>query len=193
MDLALRDLGFDPSMIGALHDMFDFMDETAEQKPQHPSRAYIRDSKAMRATPADVIEYPNAYQFLVDMPGLKPDQVKVQLEDENVLVVSGERKREKQKEEKEGIKYLRMERRLGKFLKKFVLPENANTDAISAAFQDGVLVVTVEKRPPPEPKKPKVIEVKLGGGGESSGVQETHDEGGAGQQVQDGTPGVKTD
>lgn len=195
MDLALRDLGFDPSMIVALHDMFNFMDETTEQKPQHPSRTYIRDTKAMKATPADVIEYPNVYQFLVDMPGLKPDQVKVHLEDENVLVVSGERKREKEKEEKEGIKYLRMERRFGKLMKKFVLPENANTDAISAAFQDGVLVVTVEKRPPPEPKKPKVIEVKLGGGESSTtgggGVQATE---GGGQQVQDGIPGeVKTD
>ncbi|XP_059274841.1 17.1 kDa class II heat shock protein-like [Lycium ferocissimum] len=193
MDIALRDLGFDPSMIGALHDMFDIIDDTTEQKPQHPSRAYIRDTKAMRATPADVMEYPNAYQFLVDMPGLKPDQVKVQLEDENVLVVSGERKREKEKEEKEGIKYLRMERRFGKLLKKFVLPENANTEAISAAFQDGVLVVTVEKRPPPEPKKPKVIEVKLGESTTgTSGVQAT-DEGGAGERVQDGTGGIKTD
>ena len=46
-------------------------------------------------------------------------------------------------------------------MRKFALPENANTDKISAVCQDGVLTVTVEKLPPPEPKKPKTIEVKI--------------------------------
>ena len=64
-------------------------------------------------------------------------------------------------EEKEGAKYLRMERRVGKLMRKFVLPENANTDAISAVCQDGVLSVTVQKLPPPEPKKPRTIQVKV--------------------------------
>ncbi|KAL8522288.1 hypothetical protein ACS0TY_012428 [Phlomoides rotata] len=44
----------------------------------------------------------------------------------------------------------------------FPFPENANFDAISAVCRDGVLVVTVQKLPPPEPKRPKTIEVKLG-------------------------------
>lgn len=55
----------------------------------------------------------------------------------------------------------RRRRRIGKLMRKFVLPENANTEAISAVCQDGVLTVTVEKLPPPEPKKPKTIEVKV--------------------------------
>ncbi|CAI0439005.1 unnamed protein product [Linum tenue] len=93
------------------------------------------------------------------MPGLKSGDIKVQVEDDNVLIISGERKREE--EEKEGAKYVRMERRVGKLMRKFVLPENANTDAISAVCKDGVLTVTVEKVPPPEPKKPKTIEVKI--------------------------------
>ncbi|KAB2632453.1 17.3 kDa class II heat shock protein [Pyrus ussuriensis x Pyrus communis] len=76
-----------------------------------------------------------------------------------MLLITGERKRE---EEKEGAKYVRMERRVSKFMRKFVLPENANVDAISAVCQDGVLTVTVQKLPPPEPKKPKTIEVKIG-------------------------------
>ena len=112
----------------------------------------------MAATPADVKEYPNSYTFIVNMPGLRSGDIKVQVEDSNVLVISGERKRE---EEKEGAKYVRMERRVGKFMRKFVLPENANTDKISAVCQDGVLIVTVEKLPSPEPKKPKTIEVKI--------------------------------
>ncbi|KAL0297190.1 UNVERIFIED_CONTAM: class II heat shock protein [Sesamum radiatum] len=55
-----------------------------------------------------------------------------------------------------------MERRVGKFMRKFALPEDANTDKITAVCEDGVLTVTVEKVPPPEPKKPKRIEVKVG-------------------------------
>ncbi|RVX17488.1 17.9 kDa class II heat shock protein [Vitis vinifera] len=57
------------------------------------------------------------------MPGMKPGDIKVQVEDDNVLVISGERKRE---EEKEGAKYVRMERRMGKFMRKFALQGNAH-------------------------------------------------------------------
>ncbi|RVW52461.1 18.8 kDa class II heat shock protein [Vitis vinifera] len=145
-----RIMGLDSSMLSALHDMIDMYEEP---KTQQPSRAYVRDHKAMNATQADVKEYPNSYVFLVDMPGLKPDQIKVQIEEPNMLVVFGERKHEKEKDEKEGVKFLRMERRLGKFLKTFMLPENANPEAISAVYQDGVLTVTVEKKPLPEPKE----------------------------------------
>uniref|UniRef100_N1QY24 Uncharacterized protein n=1 Tax=Aegilops tauschii TaxID=37682 RepID=N1QY24_AEGTA len=89
------------------------------------------------------------------MPGLGSGDIKVQVEDERVLVISGERRRE----EKEDAKYLRMETHLlhGHFI--FVLPENADMEKISAACRDGVLTVTVEKLPPPEPKKPKTIQV----------------------------------
>ena len=152
-------MGLDPTLVDSvLHDFLDFTDESG-QTHHAPSRAYVRDAKAMAATPADVKEHPNAYVFVVDMPGLKSDQIKVHVEDDNVLVVSGERKREKERDQ--GIKYLRMERRLGKYLKKFILPENANIDKITASYQDGVLTVTVEKKPPPEPKQPKTIEVQV--------------------------------
>ncbi|XP_061355873.1 17.9 kDa class II heat shock protein [Gastrolobium bilobum] len=154
-----RVMGLDSPMFHTLHHMMDLPDDTASDKTFNaPTRTYVRDAKAMAATPADVKVYPNSYVFVIDMPGLKSGDIKVQVEDDNMLMICGERKRE---EEKDGAKYLRMERRVGKFMRKFVLPENANTDAISAVCQDGVLSVTVEKLPPPEPKKPKTIEVKL--------------------------------
>jgi HSP20 family protein len=90
----------------------------------------------------------------MDMAGLKSGEIKVEVEDDNVIVISGERKREF------GVKYLRMERRVGNLMRKFVLPENANSDAISAVCQDGLLSVTVQKKLlVPQPNKTRTIEV----------------------------------
>jgi HSP20 family protein len=153
-----RVVGLDSPLFSTLQHMMDLA-EDGDKSSHAPTISYVRDAKAMAATPADVKEYPDAYVFIIDMPGLKSGDIKVQVEDDNMLVISGERKREE--EGKEGVKYVRMERRVGKLMRKFVLPENANTDAISAVCQDGVLTVTVQKLPPPEPKKPKTIEVKI--------------------------------
>ncbi|XP_073130557.1 17.3 kDa class II heat shock protein-like [Henckelia pumila] len=151
----IRFLGLD----SPLFHLFDAAEDSDGGKSVGaPTSTYYRDAKAMAATPADIKEYPKAYEFVIDMPGLKSGDIKVQVEDGNVLLISGERKRE---QEKEGQKYVRMERRVGKFMRKFVLPENANTEAIKAVCHDGVLTVTVEKLPPPEPKKPRTIEVQI--------------------------------
>lgn len=155
----MRIMNFENPFLSTLHNVLDEMPEEMEKAFNAPTRTYVRDAKAMASTPADVKEYPNSYAFVIDMPGLKSGDIKVQVEDDNVLVISGERKREA--ENKDGAKYVRMERRVGKFMRKFTLPENANVDKISAVCQDGVLTVTVEKLPPPEPKKPKTIEVKV--------------------------------
>ncbi|GAY37468.1 hypothetical protein CUMW_029220 [Citrus unshiu] len=147
----LRSLaGFDSPFFSILEDVLELPEEQ-EKTRNNPSRAYVRDAKAMAATPADVMEYPNSYVFIVDR--IKASEIKVQVENENVLVVSRERKRDpKEKDNKDSVKYVRMERRFGKFMRKFVLPDNANVDKISALCLDGVLTVTVEKVPPPQPK-----------------------------------------
>eukprot|EP00252_Welwitschia_mirabilis_P024543 TRINITY_DN7320_c0_g1_i1.p2 TRINITY_DN7320_c0_g1~~TRINITY_DN7320_c0_g1_i1.p2 ORF type:complete len:154 (-),score=21.11 TRINITY_DN7320_c0_g1_i1:125-586(-) len=137
--------------------------EQLEKMLNAPTRKYVRETKAMASTPVDVKEYPGKYVFVIDMPGLKSQQIKVQIEDENVLTVTGERKREDEdsKDKEKDVKYLRMERRVGKFMRKFTLPDDCDQNAISASCIDGVLTVTVPKRPPPEPKKPKTIQVQV--------------------------------
>lgn len=157
MDIQI--MGLERPLLSALNRVLDVSDEM-EKSFNAPTRTYVRDAKAMASTAVDVKEYPNSYVFIIDMPGLKSGDIKVKVEEGNVLTISGERKREN--EDKEGAKYVRMERRVGKFMRKFALPENADVDKTSAVCQDGVLTVTVEKVPPPEPKKPKTIEVKIG-------------------------------
>lgn len=148
------DIVNDP-LFSTLQQLMDIADTDIEKAFNAPTRAYVRDRKAMASTPADIKELPNSLVFVVDMPGVRPGEIKVQVEDDNKLVVSGERKRGEEKE----AKYLLMERREGKFMRRFVLPENANVESgITAEFKDGVLTVTVQKKAPPEPKK---IEVKV--------------------------------
>lgn len=147
---------FEEPLFATLQQMMEIPEEM-EKAFNAPTRAYVRDRKAMASTPMDVKELPGSLVLQIDMPGVKSEDVKVQVEDDRLLVVSGERKRP---EETEG-RYFRMERRMGKFMRKFPLPQNANLDAISAVSQDGVLTITVEKLPPPEPKKRKTIEVKV--------------------------------
>lgn len=158
----VRVFGLENPLLSTLQQLMEIPEET-EKTFNAPTRKYVRDARAMASTPADVKELPNAYVFVVDMPGVKSGEIKVEVEEGRVLVISGERKRGGggDDEEKEGAKYLRMERRMGKLMRRFVLPEDANVDAITAVCRDGVLTVTVDKVPPPEPKKPKTIEVKV--------------------------------
>ncbi|KAG6551042.1 hypothetical protein Mapa_007275 [Marchantia paleacea] len=134
--------------------------EEYEKSLNPTARTYVRDTKAMFNTSVDVKELPNAYVFIADMPGLKSSDIKVSVENENVLTIGGERKRSESADE--SSKYVRLERPAGKFLRKFTLPSNAKLDAIAATCADGVLTITVPKIPPPEPHKPKTIQVTEG-------------------------------
>lgn len=128
------------------------------KSPANAAQSYVRDTRAQACTAVDVKELPNAYVFVADMPGLKSADIKVQVENDNVLTISGERKRE---EPSDDTQYLQLERPAGKFLRKFTLPQNADLNKISASCNDGVLTVVVPKLPPPEPQKPKTINVTV--------------------------------
>ncbi|KAD4178024.1 hypothetical protein E3N88_26615 [Mikania micrantha] len=72
MDISL--MGFDSPLLRNLHHILEATeDNTTGNKSTNsgPTYAYVRDARAMAATPADVKEYPNSYVFIVDMPGLK--------------------------------------------------------------------------------------------------------------------------
>ena len=101
----------------------------------------------------DLVETENAFEVSVDLPGLKPEDVQVELH-EGALWISG--KREEEKEEK-GKSYHRVERRHGEFRRVLPLPATIDEEHVEAKFDDGVLKVTVPKVMEAKAKK---IEVK---------------------------------
>lgn len=150
----LRDPFFDTPLGGSL---MRFPDEFSTLLDA-PLSNYVRDTQAMATTAVDVKETANSYNFIADLPGLKREEVKVQLEEGNVLAISGKRSRE---EKQENDTYHRVERSTGSFMRRFRLPNNADPKNIKASTENGVLTVVVPKVPPPEPQKPKVIDVQV--------------------------------
>ncbi|XP_044480174.1 18.1 kDa class I heat shock protein-like [Mangifera indica] len=113
------------------------------------------DTSAIANTRIDWKETPEAHVFQADLPGLKKEEVKVEVEDGRVLRISGERSREN---EDKNDKWHRLERSSGKFMRRFRLPENAKMDQIKAFMENGVLTVTVPKQ---EEKKPEVKSIEI--------------------------------
>ncbi|KAL2940426.1 17.3 kDa class I heat shock protein, partial [Bienertia sinuspersici] len=87
-------------------------------------------------------ETPEAHVFKADLPGVKKEEVKVEVEDGNLLRISGQRATEK---EEKNDTWHRVERSSGQFMRTFRLPENAKVDQVKAAMDNGVLTVTVPK------------------------------------------------
>ncbi|MGC1272657.1 MAG: Hsp20/alpha crystallin family protein [Planctomycetaceae bacterium] len=101
---------------------------------------------------ANVAESENDYEITLDLPGMKPEDVTIELQ-QGHLVVTGERKQE---HEDEGKTWHRVERSCGTFRRVIPLEAAADADKIDAAFRDGVLTITVPKA---EEAKPKRINV----------------------------------
>ncbi len=103
----------------------------------------------------DVVETEDAIKLKAAVPGIEPENIQIQVED-NVLTVSGERRFE---DKVENGKYTWLEQRYGSFSRSVTLPRWADSERIEAAYRHGVLELTVPRR---EESKPRRIELKLG-------------------------------
>ncbi|TVQ12489.1 MAG: Hsp20/alpha crystallin family protein [Balneolaceae bacterium] len=89
----------------------------------------------------DVMEGDKQYEIRVTLPGIKKDEVKIELED-NTLTVSGERKFENEEKNK---RYHLVESRFGTFKRSFTLPRNVDNSSIDAKMAEGILNITIKK------------------------------------------------
>ncbi|KAL3530826.1 hypothetical protein ACH5RR_010148 [Cinchona calisaya] len=109
-------------------------------------------------TRVDWKETPEAHVFKAELPGIKKEEVKVEVEDDRVLQIRGERNVEK---EDKNDTWHRVERSSGQFMRRFRLPENAKMDEIKAAMENGVLTITIPKVE--EAKKSDVKSIQISG------------------------------
>ena len=103
----------------------------------------------------DVYEDEHKVTLKLEVPGVKQDDLDVQVEN-NTLTIRGERKFEKEEKEEN---FQRIERRYGSFSRSFTLPNTIDTDSVNANYENGVLKVELAKR---EEAKPKQIKVGIG-------------------------------
>lgn len=106
----------------------------------------------------DLVEAEGELVLRADLPGVKEDDVTIEIRD-GILTISGERKTEHE-DQREG--YHRVERAFGSFARSWTLPKGVDADTVSASFDRGVLEVRVPK---PEERKPKRVEISVGGRG----------------------------
>jgi HSP20 family protein len=102
----------------------------------------------------DVLESKDGYILRAELPGMKREDIKVEVKDGN-LVLSGERKAEKLAE---GVEYRHVERVAAEFWRTFSLPETVKQDGIEATYKDGVLEIRVPKA---EEAKPRQIAISV--------------------------------
>ncbi len=91
----------------------------------------------------DVKESPESYSVHADLPGVKKEDIHVQI-DGNIVAISAEVKRGK--EEKEGEKVLRSERYFGKVSRSFQLAQDVDEANATARYNDGVLELLLPKK-----------------------------------------------
>jgi HSP20 family protein len=144
------------------------VDRLFEDFPMNPFRLPLRrpafdiepfwSAESWVAQPAiDLVERDNAFELTAEMPGLDEKNIEVNVAN-GVLTVKGHK--EEDKVEKKQDFHLR-ERRFGSFVRSVRVPETVDADKIEAGFKNGVLKVTLPKKP--EAQKPvRKIEVKGG-------------------------------
>lgn len=137
---------------GRLSDLRDEIDRLFES----PLSELTRTSQLLSGWKPALDVYENKDNFVVkaELPGMKKEDIEVSLHDGS-LSISGERKTESKHEEGE---VYRAERFFGRFQRTVTLPTAVAADKVKAAYNDGVLTITLPKT---EEAKPKKIDVSV--------------------------------
>jgi len=106
----------------------------------------------------DISETDQEFLIHCELPGLKKEDVSIELTDNKVLKISGERSSEEKEEDKER-KFSRVERSFGRFVRSFSLPQTVQEKDIDAKMKDGLLEIKIAKRLEQLTKEPKKIPI----------------------------------
>lgn len=106
----------------------------------------------------DIREERDRFVILADLPGIEPGEVEVWM-DKGVLSLKGERKAaggESGEGEGGEVRFSRIERSTGRFHRRFTLPDSADADGVTASGHNGVLEISIPKRPETTPRRIQV-------------------------------------
>ena len=127
-----------------------FFDKGAANAPGEVPAA---SQAAARWVPrVDIREEATRFVILADLPGIEPGQIEIQM-DKGVLSIKGQRDGEVVAEA--GL-YARTERRQGSFQRDFALPDSADAEGIVASGRNGVLEISIPKKPEASPRRIQV-------------------------------------
>ncbi len=116
-----------------------------------------KDMVASTWTPSvDIYENENELVLSAETPGIEDKDIEIKIEN-NTLSIQGERKIETETKEEN---YHRIERSYGSFYRSFTLPTNISQDNIKAEYDNGVLRISLPKKPELKSKKVKVLKPK---------------------------------
>ncbi len=140
---------------GLLSDLFDIRDQF-NRMFDTPLQNFLSSEErpGLFAPEVDITGTDNEITITADLPGIDVNDVKIDVRD-NVLTISGERKEESEKKEKNCY---RSERFFGSFQRSFALPDGLDQEKVKAAYKNGVLTVTIPKS---EKVKPKQISIDI--------------------------------
>ncbi|MCK9247841.1 MAG: Hsp20/alpha crystallin family protein [Solirubrobacteraceae bacterium] len=120
--------------------------------------SWFEPTAARATTPwrpaVDLVEQDDAYVLTADLPGVRREDLVVEVEDD-VLTLGGRRTLGR-RSSAEGV--VRLERASGELRRRIALPEGVDPDAIGASFQDGVLEVRIPK---PEASRPRKVAIEV--------------------------------
>ena len=143
-------------------DLRSAQDEMAQMSPMlahalglHAQQGNGRAAATAWAPAVDISERKDAYLVTVELPGLKPEDLDITMED-GLLTIQGERQFTADSSEEQ---FHRVERRYGAFRRSITLPAQVQAEQIEASYDNGVLEIVVPKA---EEATPKRIQVRPG-------------------------------
>ena len=136
-----------PSIFG--ENLFDeFFDEPFGLMPAFRGRNPLYGKNARNLMKTDVRETGDSYELDVDLPGFKKDEIQLQLE-KGYLTISAAKGLDKDQKDQQG-RYIRRERYAGACSRSFYVGESVEPKDVSAAFEDGILKISLPKASPKE-------------------------------------------
>lgn len=137
-------------------DLMDFEFPTFEEFDDVDKKLYGKHAAHVMKT--DVKEHDDKYEVVIDLPGFKKDEIKLELQN-GYLTIAAAKGVDKEEKDKKG-KLIRQERYSGAMQRSFFVGKSVTEEDIKAKFEDGVLKLDIPKKEAPKVPEKKVIMIE---------------------------------